>query len=204
MTINVGAWTLSKIAVVAVRACASLIVIGSDFAPTVVLRLTVARNENTLSPTVTSPFVPSLKNGCAALPPIEERSPVTIIPVLVGLAPGVTATVSSVVPPGATGLGLAEPTPVGLVGVGLFIGVMEKSSTAKPSSAPDASRSVQRMKKVAPAAMLSPVIDALMVVRFAAALPSSAPAVEVLGLEKSSESRSVYVPVVRLVASVLI
>src|SRR5437667_12218 len=44
-------------------------------------------------------------------------------PVLVGLAPGVTATVRSVVPPGGTVEGFAAPTPDGFVGgVQSFVG----------------------------------------------------------------------------------
>ena len=43
----------------AVRACASAILIGSDFAPSVVFAADVAKNEKTLSPMVTSPCVPS-------------------------------------------------------------------------------------------------------------------------------------------------
>src|ERR1044071_4999516 len=56
-------------------------------------------------------------------------------------------------------------------------GVREKSSTARPSSAPAASRSVQRIQNVAPFAMVSPVIVLVMAVRLAALLPSRAPAV---------------------------
>ena len=39
-----------------------------------------------MSPAVTSPFVPSSKNGCEAAPPIAVRSPVTLMPVLASLA----------------------------------------------------------------------------------------------------------------------
>jgi hypothetical protein len=46
---------------------------------------------------------------------MKERSPVTMIPVLVGFAPGVTVTVRSVVPPGWTELGVAAPVPLGFV-----------------------------------------------------------------------------------------
>ena len=66
------------------------------------------------------------------MPPIEVRSPTTVMPVLGGFAPGVTVTVRSVVPPGATVLGLAAPTPVGGVGVGVERAVTEKSSIASP------------------------------------------------------------------------
>src|SRR5262245_13522993 len=100
---------------VPVRACASVMVNPRDFKPGGVAVDTVARNENILSPAVTSPFVPSLKNVCVETPPIAERSPVTAIPVLVGLAPGVTVTDSIVLLPGETGLGFAAPMPLGLV-----------------------------------------------------------------------------------------
>src|SRR5581483_10589884 len=89
---------------------------GKLFIPAVVLPATVAENEKVLSPDVTSPFVPLSTNCCVAELPIAVRSPVTVMPVLVGLAPGVTVTVSSVVPPAATVFGLAAPVPVGLVG----------------------------------------------------------------------------------------
>ena len=46
---------------------------------------------------------------------MSERSAVTVIPLLAGLLPGVTATVSSVVPPTVTDAGSAVPVPVGLV-----------------------------------------------------------------------------------------
>src|SRR6266478_3834482 len=47
---------------------------------------------------------------------MADRSPATVIPVLAGLVPGVTVTVNSDELPGATALGLATPTPDGLVG----------------------------------------------------------------------------------------
>ena len=56
-------------------------------------------------------------------------------------------------------------------------GVRQKSSTASPSSAPVASRSVQRIQKVAPFGILRLLIVLEMLVRFAAAFPSSAPVV---------------------------
>src|SRR5881394_1876619 len=70
-----------------------------------------------LSPPVSSPFVPSSKNGCVEEPPIEVRSPVTAKPVLVGFVPGVTVTVRRLDPPGTTTFGFAAPEPEGLVGV---------------------------------------------------------------------------------------
>src|SRR5262249_35842948 len=86
-------------------------------------------------------------------------------------------------------------------------GVSEKSSTPRPSSAvpgPPRSKSGQRIRNVAPGAMLTGVIVKLRAVRFAARFPFSAPeAPVVIGLLKSSELTSVQVPVVRLVAFVL-
>jgi hypothetical protein len=72
-------------------------------------------------------------------------------------------------------------------------GVRLKSSTASPSSAPEASRSVQRITKVAPFAILSPVMVLLIAVRLAAAFPSSAPAAAavLMGLVKSNALASV-------------
>src|SRR3954468_15171879 len=68
---------------------------------------------NTLSPAVTSPFVPVSENACVPEPPIWLKSPVTVIPVLTGLAPGVTVTVRSVAAPACTEFGLATPVPEG-------------------------------------------------------------------------------------------
>ena len=63
---------------------------GELFAPGVVAGATVALKEKTLSPPVTSPFEPSSKSVCEALPPMRVRSAVTVMPVLVGPVPGVT------------------------------------------------------------------------------------------------------------------
>jgi hypothetical protein len=83
--------------------------------------------------------------------------------------------------------------------------VREKSSKARPSSELEMSKSVQRIKNVAPLGMLRSVMLAVIKARFAAAFPSSGPAVAaVLGLEKSSALTSAYVPAVRVVAFVLI
>ena len=79
---------------------------------------TVAPKEKTLLPATASPFVPSSKKVWVDEPPIWLRSPVTVIPVLVGFAPGVTVTVRSVLTPARTEAGVAAPTPVGSVGVG--------------------------------------------------------------------------------------
>ena len=127
----------------------------------------------------------------------------TISPVLAGLAPGVTVTVSSVDSPSPTRLGDAAPVPVGFVVVGTPLTLKKKSSTARPSSAPVALKSVHRMKNIAPGGMLSPVMSAERITRFNAALPSSAPTGPAAGPVKSSRFTSIQVPVSRLVAVVL-
>src|SRR5258706_9155287 len=67
-----------------------------------------------LSLGVTSPFVPLSKNCWLAEPPMAVRLALTAKPVLVGPVPGVTVTVSRVVPPARTELGLAAHVPRGL------------------------------------------------------------------------------------------
>src|SRR5437868_2345873 len=110
----------------ALRDCASPMLIGRFFEPVVVAGGNVGRNENVLSPAVASPWVPSSKNACVAEPPIVLRSPATLMPVLLGFAPGVTPTVSSVVLPARTVLGVALAAPDGGT---LFVpGVIEKLS----------------------------------------------------------------------------
>ncbi len=60
----------------------------------------------------------------------------------------------------------------------ITLGVSEKVSTARPSSAPGAmSKSVQRIQKDAPLAMLKPVMEKLTAVWLPAALPFNRPAV---------------------------
>src|SRR5436305_12328438 len=81
----------------------------------------------------------------------------------------------------------------GVFGAAPF-GVSEKSSTARPSSAPVASVSVQRMKKEAPFGIVRPVIVVERAVRSAAALPFFAPAVTVPGVTKFSVATPVYAP----------
>src|SRR5688572_31320143 len=78
-------------------------------------------------------------------------------------------------------------------------GVRAKSSTARPSSAPLAFKSFQRIQKVAPLAIERLAIELLTAVRLAAALPSRAPAVPavLIGLVKSSALTSVQAPVAR-------
>src|SRR6266496_3754850 len=111
-----GGLTVKLIEVELPLNCASAIVTGRLLAPGVALPETVARYEKTLSPAVTSPFVPLSKKDCEAGPPIEERFPATVMPLDGGLVPGVTVTVRRVVCPRSTAEGLAAPTPVGLVG----------------------------------------------------------------------------------------
>src|SRR5690348_16660885 len=171
--ISAGSKTFRLIVAAPRRACASPMLIGRLLGPLAVAGATLAWNENVLSPAAASPCVPSSKNACAAAPPIGLRSPVTVMPVLAGLAPGVTATVSSVALPASTVLGLAAPAPDGAA---LFAdGVSEKSSTARPSSLPEALKSAQRIQNVAPLGIFRPLMVALIAVRLAARLPSSAP-----------------------------
>src|SRR5258708_23187813 len=100
---------------VLLRPCASSTVAGKLFAPGVVPPPTLVAKEKVLSPAVTSPFEASSKNACAAGPPMLVKSAVTVIPVLVGTTPGVTATFNKTAPPAATEAGVALPTPVGFV-----------------------------------------------------------------------------------------
>src|SRR5947209_5344157 len=111
--------------VVLVRACASLMVTGRDFAPGVVPLATAAWNEKILSLAVTSPWVPSSKNCCKDEPPIKLKLPTTPIPVLTGLEPGVRLTVRRVIFPACRLLGLAEPAPVGGVEEGVTVNAIE-------------------------------------------------------------------------------
>ena len=67
------------------------------------------------SPAVMSPFVPLSTSACVALPPMLVRFALTAMPVLGGLVPGVTATVSRDCAVIATVDGLAAPTPLGFV-----------------------------------------------------------------------------------------
>ena len=102
-----GGRTVSAAFLTLLRPCTSVIVIGSNFAPTLVVLATVAVNENALPPLSA--------NTCAPEPPIELRSPVTVIPLLAGFVPGVTVTLVVVVAPGKTLPGVAVATPVGAV-----------------------------------------------------------------------------------------
>src|SRR4051794_31569802 len=126
---------------------------------------------------------------------MDVRLQVTAMPVEV--EPGVTRTESVVALPAVTGFGLAEPTPEREMAPPC--GVSEKSSTARPSSAPVASWSFQRIQKVAPLGMLSELIVLERAVRSAAALPFLAPAVTVSGVTKLSAATLIQVPVTRSV-----
>src|SRR5262245_36283974 len=97
-----GDVTVSEIDPLPVRPCASATVNGNDFAPGVVPRGTVAANVKVLAPLST--------NACVAEPPIALRFAVTVSPVLVGVDPGVTATVKLVPAPADTVAGFAVPT----------------------------------------------------------------------------------------------
>src|SRR5690242_14864106 len=113
----VGGCTVSDALVVLLRPCPSATVMGSDFAPTLVAKATVAVKEN-------GPLPVPVK-GCAADPPMEERSPVTVIPVLGGALPGVTVTVMTVEAPGSRLAGLADATPVGGVELAVTVSAIE-------------------------------------------------------------------------------
>ncbi len=128
------------------RPCASAIVTGSVFGPGVVASGTVAAKVNVPSPGVRSPCVPSSKSCWVAEPPIAVRSAVAASPVLAGFAPGVTATVRSVEPPGVTAAGAAAPVPDGLVGTVHGVAadtVLRGAGAAAAKSVPLASVSVQ-------------------------------------------------------------
>src|SRR6185312_11248809 len=98
------------------RAWPSETVHGSDLFPGAIDAGTAAESEKTRSPATSSPFVPSSTKVCVAEPSIAVRSQVTVIPLLGGFVPGVTATLRSVEPPAVSDDGVAEPVPVGEVG----------------------------------------------------------------------------------------
>src|SRR5215212_5860211 len=83
---------------------------------------------------------------------------------------------------------LAETSVMARLGCTTVVrGVIERLSTARPSSAPGAtSKSFQRIQKEAPFGMLKPVMVKLTAVWFPGALPFKGPAVVlILGLLKS-------------------
>ncbi len=79
-------------------------------APFAIVNGSLIWNENVLSPPVRSPFDASSKNGCAALPPSDERSATTENPVAGPVDAGVTCTVSVVSPPRSGPAGVARPS----------------------------------------------------------------------------------------------
>ena len=83
------------------------------FEPVAIPPATAASNENTLSPGVTSPWVPSSKSGCDTKPRMAVRSQRTVTLPLSGCEPGVTVTVSSVDSPAEIDAGTAAPVPLG-------------------------------------------------------------------------------------------
>src|SRR5215813_1162027 len=89
----------------------SVMVIGTVFGPCGIAAPTVASNVNVCSPVVA--FAPASVNGWLAEPPIDERSPVTVRLVLVGVVPGLAMTVNVTSPPCETTFGLADPVPLG-------------------------------------------------------------------------------------------
>src|SRR5438067_1387138 len=103
--------TVRLIVAAPVRAWASLRTTLMIFAPELVAPPTMASKEKMLSPGVTSPFDPSSYIVCVALPPIGVRSAMAVMPVLAGDWPGVTATLSSVMPVAETVDGVADPAP---------------------------------------------------------------------------------------------
>ena len=109
--VTCGSCTVTKIVVLALRACASVTVTGRDFGPVVVDTGTVATNVNVF---------PTPEKACVADPPIEDRSAVTVIPVLVGFWAGETVTVRVVLFPVTTELGWADP--IANRAVQLFVG----------------------------------------------------------------------------------
>src|SRR5437879_6137066 len=102
-----GAVTARGMLKLLLRPCVSLMVIARVFGPCEAPTSTVAENENVL---------PEAWKLCVLLPPIALRAPVTVRPALGGFVPGVTVTVSCVVPPAGTVAGTADPIPVGGVG----------------------------------------------------------------------------------------
>src|SRR5712671_3984206 len=120
-----GAWIVSEMFALTLRPCASVTVMGNDFAPVEVPLATAMLKEKVLSPLVTSPLVPLSKNCCDVEPPMVCKSPATFNPVLVGFVPAVTRTVSNVLPPTCRLLGVAATTAVGGVESGSTVSVMD-------------------------------------------------------------------------------
>ena len=110
------------------REIESLTLKGIDRAPEDVLPGTGARKEKTLSPAVRSPFVPSSNRVCAADPPIEDKSALTVISVLAGFVPGVTVTVNSVDVPVGTDAGVTVPVDVSAVSTTVMLFMITRCS----------------------------------------------------------------------------
>src|SRR5581483_2719044 len=115
-TPQVGLWIVSVIGAVATRPWPSVIVATMLLAPVDMNGPIVAVTENTLSPAVWSPFVPSSTNATDDGPPMLVRSAVTVMLVLGGVLAGVTLTVSNVLLAGSNDCGEAMPSPKGCVG----------------------------------------------------------------------------------------
>ncbi len=107
--------------------------------------------------TASPPLRPSSENCWLADPPIDDRSAVTVRPVLAGFVPGVTATVRVEVSPGNTELGFALPVPDGFVATTAPMPRSEMLSTASAGAfvvvLPVLTESFHARKKVAPLGM---------------------------------------------------
>ena len=114
--VRATACTVIVVVAVLLRSSASETVKVRTRGPEGVPGATVTSSEKVRSPAVTSPLVPSSNRGEGFAPPMLVRSAVTARPLLVGLPPGVTATVSSELPPAGTELGFAAAVPLGAVG----------------------------------------------------------------------------------------
>src|ERR1051325_7523744 len=100
-----------------------------------------------LSPGVASPCVPSAKSGCVSLPPTPERLAVAVMPVLGGLVPGVTATVTRVLAPLQLFRPLGVTAPLAHSTVLLLSGV---KVSFRPCERPPASHSKELYRPTAP------------------------------------------------------
>jgi len=94
--VTCGSCTVTKIVALVLRAWASVTDTGRDFGPGVLLTGIFATNVNVF---------PAPEKACVADPPIDDRSAVTVIPVLVGFWAGETVTVRVVLFPVCTVLG---------------------------------------------------------------------------------------------------
>src|SRR5437868_6917787 len=108
-SLGTAAVTVKVMEAVALRLCASLVVTGIVFVPVLMFDATVAVKEK-----VPLPLSP---NVWLVVPPIDERSPVTAMPLLLGCPPGETVTVRVVLSPAETPEGAADAAAM-LSGVG--------------------------------------------------------------------------------------